>query len=52
MQWDLGPRGIGTLVVMALAFGVIARLITGKARGGSDLSGLAQLIRNTVCLSR
>jgi hypothetical protein len=27
VQWDLGPQGIGLLVVMSLAFGVFAQLV-------------------------
>jgi hypothetical protein len=29
MQWDLGIRGLGLLVLMSLGFGVIAQLIGG-----------------------
>ena len=31
MQWDLGMQGIGVLVAMALAFGLIAHLVAGRA---------------------
>lgn len=31
MQWDLGLRGIGLLVVMSLGFGVIAQLVMWRA---------------------
>ena len=31
MQWDLGLRGLGLLVVMSLGFGAIAQLVAGKA---------------------
>jgi hypothetical protein len=31
MQWDLGPQGLGLLVLMSLGFGVIAQLIAGRA---------------------
>lgn len=30
MQWDLGPTGLGLLVVMSLAFGVVAQAIAGR----------------------
>jgi hypothetical protein len=33
MQWDLGPQGVGLLVVMSLAFGVIAHLMMGRTMG-------------------
>jgi hypothetical protein len=33
MQWDLGWQGVGLLVVMALAFGLIVRLLAGGAAG-------------------
>ena len=31
MQWDLGLRGLGLLILMSLGFGVVAQLIGGKA---------------------
>ena len=31
MQWDLGLRGLGLLVLMSLGFGVVAQLIGGRA---------------------
>jgi hypothetical protein len=31
MQWDLGPEGLGLLIAMSLAFGVIAQLVMGRA---------------------
>ncbi|HEX6580787.1 MAG TPA: hypothetical protein VF195_07940 [Actinomycetota bacterium] len=31
MQWDLGLRGLGLLVLISLGFGVVAQLIGGKA---------------------
>lgn len=30
MEWDLGLRGIGYLLVMSLAFGLVAQLIAGR----------------------
>ena len=33
MQWDLGPQGVGLLVIMSLAFGVLAQLVTGRRMG-------------------
>ena len=30
MEWDIGFQGLATLMAMALAFGLIAQLITGK----------------------
>jgi hypothetical protein len=30
MQWDLGLQGLGLLVAMSLAFGVIAQLVAGR----------------------
>lgn len=31
MQWDLGLKGLGLLILMSLGFGVIAQLVVGKA---------------------
>ena len=31
MQWDLGLQGIGLLIAMSLAFGVVAQLVVGKS---------------------
>ena len=31
MRWDLGLQGLGLLIVMSLAFGVIAQLVVGRA---------------------
>lgn len=31
MQWDLGLQGLALLLVMSLAFGVIAQLVVGRA---------------------
>jgi hypothetical protein len=31
MEWDLGLRGLGLLVVMSIGFGAIAQLVAGKA---------------------
>lgn len=30
MEWDLGLRGLGVLVAMSVAFGVIAHLVAGR----------------------
>lgn len=30
-RWDLGIAGVGLLVVMSLAFGLVARLIVGRS---------------------
>ena len=30
MEWDLGLKGVATLLGMALAFGLLAQLIAGK----------------------
>ena len=32
MEWDLGPRGLGLLVVMSVGAGAIAALLFGAAR--------------------
>ncbi|HJS27381.1 MAG TPA: hypothetical protein VJ913_09690 [Actinomycetota bacterium] len=31
MEWDLGLKGLGLLILMSLGFGVIAQLVVGKA---------------------
>jgi hypothetical protein len=31
MRWDLGLQGLGLLVAMSLAFGVVAQLVVGRA---------------------
>ena len=31
MQWDLGLKGLGLLILMSLGFGVISQLVVGKA---------------------
>ena len=31
MQWDLGLKGLGLLILMSLGFGLIAQLVVGKA---------------------
>lgn len=33
MQWDLGLRGVGLLVVMSLAFGLLAQFAAGRRSG-------------------
>ena len=30
MEWDLGPQGVGLLVVMSLGIGVFAQLLVGR----------------------
>lgn len=32
MQWDLGASGLGVLLAMSLAFGLLAELLAGRAR--------------------
>jgi hypothetical protein len=34
MQWDLGPQGLGLLLIMSLGFGLIAQLVVGRATTG------------------
>ena len=31
MEWDLGLKGLGLLILMSLGFGVIAQLVVGRA---------------------
>lgn len=33
MQWDLGPAGLGLLLTMALAFGLLAQVVAGRWAG-------------------
>ena len=33
MQWDLGPGGLGLLLTMALAFGLLAQVVAGRWAG-------------------
>ena len=33
MQWDLGPAGLGLLLTMALAFGLLAQVSAGRWAG-------------------
>jgi hypothetical protein len=33
MHWDLGLQGLGLLIAMSLAFGVVAQLVMGRAGG-------------------
>ena len=37
MQWDLGPAGLGLLLTMALAFGVLMQLVAGRRTGARRL---------------
>lgn len=30
MEWDIGLKGLGTLMVMALAFGLLAQMFAGR----------------------
>jgi hypothetical protein len=34
MQWDLGIAGVGVLMLMSLAFGVLAQLVVGRSTTG------------------
>jgi hypothetical protein len=33
MQWDIGPAGLGLLLTMALAFGLLAQVVAGRWAG-------------------
>lgn len=42
MQWDLGPQGIGVLIVMSVAFGAFAQVVFwGRATWWAGLIGAA-----------
>ena len=34
MEWDLGLRAVGFLIIMSLGFGIIAQLVAGRATTG------------------
>ena len=41
MQWDLGPGGLGLLLAMATAFGLLAQVIAGRWSGSRWLWAVA-----------
>ena len=34
MEWDLGLKAVGLLVMMSLGFGIIAQIVAGRATTG------------------